>query len=86
MSDQPSSPGATVVITLPSISDGIPLIAHLKRSVRSSPASDTVYIDPDLTPAEAKEQHGLRQERNRLNAERRDEDIRIFHIGIRDAW
>jgi len=85
MSDQSSPSGATVVVTLPSISDRIPIIAHLKRSVRSSPASDTVFIDPDLTPAEAKEQHGLRQERNRLNAERRDEDIRSFLFGIRSG-
>jgi len=85
ISDQSPSPGATVVVSLPSITDRIPIIALLKRSVRTSPASDTIYIDPDLTPAEAKEQHCLRQERNRLNAERRDEDTSSFHFGIRSG-
>jgi hypothetical protein len=84
LSDQSPYPGATVVVTLPSITDRIPIIALLKRSVRSSPTSD-IYIDPDLTPAEAKEQHRLRQERNRMNAERRDEDTRSFHFGIRSG-
>ena len=53
--------------------------------MRSSTTCDTIYIDPDLTPSEAKEQHGLRQERNRLNAERHDEDIRNYHFGIRSG-
>jgi len=77
--------GATVVVTLPSITDRIPIIAHLKRSVRSKTSSDTIYIDPDLTPAEAKEQHGLRLHRNRMNSERSDDDIVAHHFGIRSG-
>jgi hypothetical protein len=77
--------GATVVVTLPSITDRIPIIAHLKRSVRSKTTSDTIYIDPDLTPAEAKEQHGLRLHRNRMNSERSDDDIAAHHFGIRSG-
>ena len=84
-SAQSPSTGATVVVTLPSITDRIPIIAHLKRSVRSLPTGDTIYIDPDLTPAEAKEQHGLRLHRNRMNSERSEEDIAAHHFGIRSG-
>jgi hypothetical protein len=84
-SDRPPSLDATIVVTLPAITNRIPIIAHLKKSVRSTPASATIFIDPDLTPAEAKEQHGLRQERNRLNEKRSDEDVGRFHFGIRSG-
>jgi uncharacterized protein YnzC (UPF0291/DUF896 family) len=81
----PSSAGITIIVTLPSIIDRLPIIAKLKRSVRSTPSCHSIYVDPDLTPAEAKEQQALRQERNRLNAERNDEDIRNYHFGIRSG-
>ena len=58
-------------------------MAKLKRFARSSPHCESVYIDPDLTPSEAKEQHALRQERNHLNAQRQTEDIATHHFGIR---
>ena len=53
--------------------------------MRSLPTGDTIYIDPDLTPAEAKEQHGLRLHRNRMNSERSEEDIAAHHFGIRSG-
>jgi uncharacterized coiled-coil protein SlyX len=81
-----SSPnGATIIVTLPSITDRLPIIAKLKRSVRSTPSCNSIYVDPDLTPAEAKAQQALRQERNRLNAARMDEDIATYHFGIRSG-
>ena len=77
--------GATIIVTLPSITDRLPIIAKLKRSVRSTPSCNSIYVDPDLTPAEAKAQQALRQERNRLNAARMDEDITTYHFGIRSG-
>ena len=81
-----SSPvGATIIVTLPSIADRLPIIGKLKRSVRSTPSCNSIYVDPDLTPAEAKAQQALRQERNRLNAARMDEDMTTYHFGIRSG-
>ena len=49
------SRGLTIIDTLPSITDRTQTVAKLKRSVRSSPNCESIYIDPDLTPTEAKE-------------------------------
>ena len=79
------SRGITIIVTLPSMTDRTQTVAKLKRSVRSSPNGEFVFIDPDLTPTEAKEQQVLRQERNHLNAQRQAEDIATYHFGIRSG-
>jgi len=50
---------------------------QLKRSAWSSPHCESVYIDSDLPPSEAEEQHALRQETQppqRLTSSRRHSD------------
>jgi hypothetical protein len=82
----PSQPDkVTIVITLPSIDDRNAILATLKRSVRNSPNCKAIYVDQDLTPAEAKEQQSLRMERNRLNLDRPAEESGSYHYGIRSG-
>jgi hypothetical protein len=75
----------TIIVTLPAITDRISILAKIKKSVRSSPTSAAIYVDPDLTPSEAKEQQVLRQERNRLNSGRPVDEVASYHYGIRSG-
>jgi hypothetical protein len=77
--------GTIVIVTLPTIIDRISILTKIKKSIRTSPTCASVYVDPDLTPSEAKEQQVLRQERNRLNSERSAEEVANYHYGIRSG-
>jgi hypothetical protein len=46
---------------------------------------DKVFIDADLTPAEAQEQYDLRIKRNKLNSERLESEKSTHHYGIRNG-
>jgi hypothetical protein len=73
----------SIIVTLPNIGDRYTIIAKLRKSLRNSIDPSSIYIDPDYTPSEAKDQFDLRTERNRLNSLRKDEDKDKFYFGIR---
>jgi hypothetical protein len=44
-----------------------------------------VFVDADLTPAEAQEQYDLRLRRNKLNNDRPEADKSNYHFGVRNG-
>jgi hypothetical protein len=79
----PIATGKSIILTLPTIGDRHTLISKLRQSLRKSMPSSSLYIDPDLTPSEAKDQYDLRLERNKLNQSRNNKDKETFYYGIR---
>jgi hypothetical protein len=77
------TPNCTLIVTLPQMTNRTALLTKLKRNIRGLSDSLSIFIDPDLTPTEAKEQFNLRSERNRLNGTRSANDKTSFHYGIR---
>jgi hypothetical protein len=59
-------------------------IGKIKRCIRGDHDMANIYVDADLTPAEAQVNYDLRHRRNTLNTERSDIDQTKFHYGIRN--
>jgi hypothetical protein len=77
------STNSTLIVSLPNLVDRNIFLAKLKKSLRNRSQEPSIFIDPDFTPSEAKEQYSLRQERNRLNCSRSVEEKTTFYFGIR---
>jgi hypothetical protein len=76
-----SKPGP-IIVELTDVSLRNPILLAAKK-LRSSSEHATVYISPDLTEAERKQDYDLRKERNRLNSELGENSP--FRYGIRGS-
>jgi hypothetical protein len=81
----PNYGGHTIIVTLPHVENRFVIIGKIKRCLKGVQGNDSIYVDADLTPAEAQEHYNLRKERNKLNSERSDADNKTHHFGIRNG-
>jgi hypothetical protein len=77
--------GHTIIVTLPHVENRFLIIGKIKRNLKGNQDNVSLYVDADLTPAEAQEHYHLRSERNKLNMERSEVDKTTHHFGIRNG-
>jgi hypothetical protein len=81
----PHHEGHTIIVTLPNVDNRLIAIGKIKKCIRSRAPLENIFVDLDLTPAEAQAHHALRIKRNQLNGERSESDKANFHYGIRNG-